>query len=294
MSQRPPPPETLPEQDDLVILPHELDELGVRVGNLPDRTPPRSSNSGCRSCLLVMSGCGVILIVVVIALVLIIPGTIVGLFNGIVSQFNASIPPPVASIISTQTIVTGIQPLGQLVSVSSQLAVADIEVNVSQGALNACAFGANHVVQGAVEAGIDLTQLSENNIRYDAERDVYVITIPPPQLTSCRVDYIRQYERSFTTCNVDWDEARLIAQYLTLIQFRDTAVEGGILRRAESETRLVLGNFIRLVTGSEVEIVFEEPSLTTAEPGALYPPSCSPDVPAGWSINPNGEWTRSN
>jgi len=293
LSQYPPPPETLPEESNLTILPHELDELGVRVGSL-NTPPPRSSNSGCRSCLLVMSGCGVILIIAAIVLVLVIPGTLVGLFNGVISQFNASVPPPVANVISTQTIVTGIQPLGQLVSVSSQLAVADIEVNVSQGALNACAFGANHVVQGAVEAGIDLTQLTEENIRYDSERDMYVITIPPPQLTSCRVDYIRQYERSFTTCNVDWDEARLIAQYLTLIQFRDTAVEGGILRRAESETRLVLGNFIRLVTGSEVEIVFTDSSLSTDEPDSLYPPSCSPDMPAEWSITPNGEWVRGN
>ena len=103
-----------------------------------------------------------------------------------------------------------------------------MRVNISQGTLNACGYGASHVVQGTIEAGIDLTKIGANDLRYDAARQTYVLTVPPPELTSCRVDYIRQYDQSFTECTVDWDEARLLANYMALTQFRDEAIEGGV------------------------------------------------------------------
>jgi hypothetical protein len=202
--------------------------------------------------------------------------SILGSIGGI---FGAG-EPPRAQVISTQTIVQGIQPLGQLVSVSAQLAKADVQVKVYQGAFNSCGFSANHVVQGAVEAGIDLTKINEGALRYDEARETYVLLVPEPQLTSCRVDYIRQYDRSFTTCSVDWDEARLLANYSALNDFRTDAVEGGIIDRAETETRLVLGNFVRLLTGHPVEIVFQAPE------AMITPPSCQPAMPEGWSYDP--------
>ncbi|MCK6577296.1 MAG: DUF4230 domain-containing protein [Anaerolineae bacterium] len=230
------------------------------------------------------------------ALVLLIPTvlTIIGvtsfstLISGIGTALGAGASAPVvAEISSSQTIVQGIQPLGQLVSVSSQLAKADVEITVGQGVLNACGFSANHVVQGTVEAGIDLTLIGETDLAYDEQNDRYVLIVPAPQLTSCRIDYIRQYDRSMTTCAVDWDEARLLANYESLVEFRDDAIEGGILIRAEQEARLVLGNFIRLLTGKPVEIVFEPSSET------VQPPSCSPDTPAGWRFNPqNRHWEK--
>jgi hypothetical protein len=146
------------------------------------------------------------------------------------------------------------------------------------------------VVQGAVEAGIDLTRINESSLVFDAVRDMYILTVPAPQLTSCRVDYIRQYERSTTVCPVDWDEARLLANYISLIDFRDTAVEGGILIRAETETRLVLGNFVRLLTGKNVEVRFEQAEATPE--AASYPQSCAPLAPQGWVLNTQGQWIK--
>lgn len=271
-----------------VISPLPPDEAGSAV-NSNDETEDRPARSGCLGFIAGAGGCAVLIVVVIAALLALgvtsvnnVIGSIGGLFG-----VGASAPPPIASVISSQTLVQGIQPLGQLVSVSSQLAKADIYVGVGQGALNTCGFSANHVAQGAVEAGIDLTQIRAENIHYDEERDRYVVNVPAPQLTSCRVDFIRQYDRSFTTCPVDWDEARLLANYEALIDFRDDAVEGGILSRAETEARLVLGNFIRLLTDKQVEIVFlQAPELT-------YPPSCTPDVPQGWRFVPeNNHWTK--
>ncbi len=61
-----------------------------------------------------------------------------------------------ANVFTSQTIVSSIQPMGQLVSISAQVAKADIFVGVQQGALNACGYSVNHVAQGTIEAGIDL------------------------------------------------------------------------------------------------------------------------------------------
>ena len=253
-----------------------------------DEAPPeRRGCSGCGLLLTGAGGCVLLILVILAASVLLGITSVNGILGGIGSIVSGAAPPPRASINSTQTLVQGIQPLGQLVSVSTQLAKADISVGVQQGVLNACGYSANHVAQGAVEAGIDLTGITEDDIRYDAARETYVVTVPAPQLTSCRVDYIRQYDRSTTACAVDWDEARLLANYTSLIDFRDDAVEGGILTRAELETRIVLGNFVEMVTGTNVEIIFEPPT----EP--VFPPSCQPDFPAGWFQDPaTGMWVR--
>lgn len=246
--------------------------------------PPESGGSGCKWLVLGAGGCGVLLLVILLAPLLLGLTSVNNMLGGIGTIFNA--PPPRASINTSQTLVQGIQPLGQLVSVSAQLAKADISVGIQQGVLNTCGFSANHVAQGAVEAGINLTGITEDDVRYDEASNTYFVTVPAPQVTSCRVDYIRQYDRSATACNVDWDEARLLASYTALIDFRDDAIEGGLLNRAETETRLVLGNFIGTVTGSNVQIIFDE----TTQP---LPPSCQPPSPTGWFIDPaTGGWTR--
>lgn len=249
-------------------------------------SPEKRGCSGCGWLLAGIGGCALLIVVVVVAAILLGLTSVNNIVGSIGSVFTGG-PPPRATINTSQTLVQGIQPLGQLVSVSTQLAKADIAVGVQQGVLNACGYAANHVAQGAVEAGVDLTRITADDIRYDAVRDTYVVTVPAPQLTSCRVDYIRQYDRSTTACTVDWDEARLLANYIALLDFRDDAIEGGILQRAESETRIVLGNFVQMVTGSEVEIVFDSTNQTA------FPPSCQPAAPGGWYQDPTtGAWTR--
>jgi hypothetical protein len=252
----------------------------VSPSAIPEAQP--SSGWGCSKLLGI--GClsvTIILVVVILAL----PAVVSQVAAGIVGILNPG--PPVASVVSTQTIVQGIQPMGQLVSISAQLAKADIFIGVQQGALNACGFGANHVAQGAIEAGINLTQVTAEDVTYNGVTDAYTLTLPPAQLTSCRVDFIRQYDRTTTTCAVDWDEARLLANYTSLIEFRDDALEGGILNRAEQEARLVLGNFVRLLTGRDVEIGFKPAD------GATMPPSCQPEVPQGWAFTQEtGAWLK--
>ncbi|MEL6270379.1 MAG: DUF4230 domain-containing protein, partial [Chloroflexota bacterium] len=127
-------------------------------------------------------------------------------------------PPPQGSTRTSQTIVTQIRPLGQLVSTEGSFAKADIAVSILQGRFSSCNHRANHVASATIAAGIDLFEVNENSVAYDPLTDTYTITVPKPVITSCSVDFIDQYERQLNipTCSVDWDDARQIAQYEAL------------------------------------------------------------------------------
>lgn len=275
------PPPSLPEQSP------EVDEQIVTVLPPQNLQPPVRAGQGCRWVVIGSLGCLALLLIMLSIPIFLGVTTANNALNAIIGIFSPGSQPQLASVSSTQTILQGIQPLGQLVSVSAQLAKADINIGIQAGALNACGFSADHVAQGAVEAGIDLTGINESSLNYDAVSDTYTLRLPSPQLTSCRIDFIRQYSRSFTTCAVDWDEARLIAQYRALLDFRDDAVEGGILTRARLEAELVIRNFVELLTQSRVNIIFDEPQTP------VVPPSCVPDVPEGWLVNEQtGQWVK--
>ncbi len=186
-----------------------------------------------------------------------------------------------ATVSSTQTVVNSIQPLGQLVSVSVQLAKADISVSVREGVLNSCSRTANHVAQGTIEAGVDLTQMRAEDVSYNALTDTYTITLPAPQITSCRLDLINQYQRSTSLCGPAWENIRLLGTYVALTDFRDDAIEGGILDRARSEAHTTLTTFLQLATGQNVIVQFQD-----VDPDSpVYPASCTPPTPGTWRYN---------
>lgn len=213
-------------------------------------------------------------------------------FGGIITDLRELfVPePPVATVDSRQTVITSLQPLGQLVSISAQVAKADIDVDIFNGGMNLCGHSAMHVAQGVVEAGIDMTQVDESSVVYDQESDTYTLTVPAPQLTSCRVEYIRQYERSAGVgCNINWDNARLLAQHIATLEFAEDAVNGGILDRAEREAQLLLENFVTAITDSEAQVVF------ASDGDIIYPPSCQPEPPGEWFYDEeHSAWVNGN
>lgn len=176
--------------------------------------------------------------------------------------------------------------MGQLVVISAELARGDIHVAVNDGA---CSHGANHVAEGVIEAGIDFTAIDEENIERQFLTGNYTIELPPPVLTSCRMEYIRQYEGSFTLCGANWDTVRMLAQYQAMSDFVNRAVETGILQRAEDHASTIVGSFVSGLTGSKALIKFEQDNGEVE-----LPLSCKPELPRGWQFNEeSGSWSRS-
>ena len=64
-----------------------------------------------------------------------------------------------------------------------------------------------------------------------------------------------------------------------MIDFRDDALDGGILDRAQLEAQLVIGNFVQALTGTQAEIIFSDP---VSDQQSALPESCEPQLPAGW------------
>lgn len=292
MSYLPPQPErpaSLPEQGLATTSdsPRRVIVRRVAVGEDEyDDTPSGGGGCGPGCKWLAIGTLGVVAIIALLIAGLVFSG--VTSLNNILGGFTGGLaaPPPQAAVVSTQTVVTSIQSMGQLVSISAQMAKADINVRITQGFMGASSFTTNHVAQGAIEAGIDLTQLTAANVSHDPLTNTYTVVLPAAQLTSCRVDYIRQYGYSGTLLPVDRDSARLLANYTALVEFRDDALEGGILNRAQEQAALVFSNLVNTLTGGQTVITFSEAS-------PPLPQSCEPDIPGSWRYDPATQaWTQ--
>ncbi len=110
----------------------------------------------------------------------------------------------------------------------------------------------------------------------------------PPIITSCRMEYIRQYDRSNTLCDVDWDIARRIAEHDSMSNFANDMVDGGILEQAQLEATVQMSAFVNALTGSQVLIKPSE-----ADKPAELPQSCTPEIPEGW-IKEDDKWKQKN
>ena len=188
---------------------------------------------------------------------------------------------------NSRTIVTGLQGLGQLVTVSVEAVKTNVQVSVNQGFLNAGHYKANHIAVGVVEAGINFDAINEDSVK--VEDDVYTITLPHPEITSCRIEHIDQNQHSFTLLSADWDLVRQLAQHEALAQFVDDLLEGGILAKAKEETAWRIGDFAARVSGMRVSVEYADESSE-----AQLPVSCQPDAPSGWARDDDGGWRRAD
>ena len=211
---------------------------------------------------------------------------------------------PTITPIPPRIILSGIQTLGQLVTVRQELAFVDIEV--SDPAPLGCRYTAQHVAKGVIEAGVDLSAIDEDSIQRNSSGNLQKVKVPSPAISSCRIEHFRQYDRrggGTASCfGNNWDAMSDIGRHLAMDQFvaealgrvaqdgENEAKEDNILEKAEKQAALVLRSFISDLTGSRVEIEFEDP---TAEP--VIPASCQVDRPANWERRDDGNgWRRSS
>ena len=100
---------------------------------------------------------------------------------------------PSAQGSTTRTIVNGIQPLGQLVTMSIEVAHGNVTV---KAATSLYGYEAQFVSQSVIEAGVDISDIDEDSIRIVDVEDVITVKAPAPAITSCRNEYFDQYAKS--------------------------------------------------------------------------------------------------
>lgn len=211
------------------------------------------------------------------------------------TPFPTYTPPPTATPTNTalppEIVYRSFRELGILVTASEE-AGQEVEVSVNAGIANLCGHGANHFSYGVIEAGIDFSAIDESDIEPPALGIFgdYTIQLPPPRITSCRIEYIKQYDGSFTLCGTNWDTVRQLAQHEAMANFIAAATkekENSILARAEVEAGYVVANFVRGLTNRPVRVEF-----TPLEGKPGLPQSCNSTIPAGWVKDENGAWKR--
>lgn len=195
-------------------------------------------------------------------------------------------PFPTPTPIPLAFIIQQLETQAQLVVVQNEVAMRDFHVGVDD---RLCSHGANFTAQGVIEAGIDFATIDEDRLSFDSDKRSYSLKLPAPEYTSCRIEYIRLRENSFSVCSPDWDRSRIFAEVQAMMEFIKESEEDGLLLTAADHSAEILGDFIHTLTGKPVSVIFDE---RNGKPKMSV--SCAPEVPAGWQHDSaRNVWKRS-
>ena len=197
---------------------------------------------------------------------------------------------PTMTPISPRTILSGIRAQAKLITFQMELAV--VEMKVINPASRACAYSAKHVAEGVIEAGINLSAIDENSIDYRLFGNSYTLRMPAPVLSSCRIEFFRQYDKrggGTAVCfHNNWSAMSDIGRHLSMDALVQEALERRILEKAQQQATYVLGDLVRELTGRSVHVKFEKmPEVP------LIPSSCQLSPPADWDKDDEGGWKHS-
>ena len=196
-------------------------------------------------------------------------------------------PFPTPTPIPLAFVIQQLETQAQLVVVQNVIAMREFHVGVEDGL---CSHGGDFTVQGVIEAGIDFAAIDEDHVSYDSDERSYLLALPAPEFTSCRIEYIRLVANSPSLCNPDWDRARIFAEVQVMAEFLKESDQDDLLQEAAERSIEVLGDFVRALTGRPVDVKIEE---RNGKP--IISTSCSPEVPSGWYFdNSKSVWKRSN
>ncbi|MFW5748185.1 MAG: DUF4230 domain-containing protein [Chloroflexota bacterium] len=233
----------------------------------------RQGCSGCGWGLAGALGCVAIPTAVLIFVVVTGVNTVGGILDGVSSIFNPG--PPVYNINSTVTVLESITELSDLTTTQynfSNIVVAGRELpQLLRGLYR---DNLTLVIVGQIEAGIDLSQLAEDDISVDGT--TLVLRLPEPQLLRCFINEEQTVvvERDTGIFAAPAPNLDSEARQFAIGEFRERALENGILEEANFQAETTLRAFILslpLAGVDSVEIVTRLPDMT--EPPVL-PASC--------------------
>ncbi|MCY4106027.1 MAG: DUF4230 domain-containing protein [Chloroflexi bacterium] len=203
-----------------------------------------------------------------------------------VTNFLDRIAPPVtAEIIPSQAIISSLRGIGRLVTITSEPHFREIHIGVRSGLWGLTSYGADHEVEGIIEAGIDFTKIRSDGLKCE---ESCILILPHPTITNCVITRLRQTEQSRQIGGRDWELLEEIGRYEAIRLFIDDVKELDVIDEAKKQSETVIGNFVRGITELPVLIQFE-----TESDQLITGPTCKPDRPLGWVRGDDGRWSRS-
>ncbi len=220
----------------------------------PAYAPPKSGN-GCAQAMLILVGGG-------LAVVLLLMLFFGQMFSGVGNLFGGaseavSAPTPDFRERSV-AVVQRIQRLQRLETTSytiQQLIEGRVEGNPLQNLLAGDTLVLN--AYGTVEAGIDLSQLSEDDVTISTDGTTLTIKLPPVQIFSVYMDnektYVLDREQGLlASANPELEsDARRYAESTIL----NAVCEDGIMQRATYDSQEVMQQFLGLLEYENIEVI---------------------------------------
>ncbi|MBD1912475.1 DUF4230 domain-containing protein [Leptolyngbya sp. FACHB-16] len=134
-----------------------------------------------------------------------------------------------------------------------------------------------YIAHGEVRAGIDLSQITRENVQL-ADNNALTIQLPPPKILDSKIDVNRSqvydYDRGFLGLGPDAaPELQQLAQQQTLQQVVSAACNEGILQEANTRAELAIRQLLTTTGYGAVTVLTQAPP-----PGSCVAPS--PTAPA--------------
>jgi hypothetical protein len=198
--------------------------------------------------------------------------TINSIFSGINSIFN---PPPPVLVFNMSSVVEKVQNLSQLTTVRYNYS-GIVDTSTDMPSLLNALYGQQLVLiaVGHITAGVDLSQLSEEDVTIND--GILTINLPAASLQDCFLNEQETYvaERSsgafaHTTgqSNIDAESRRYAVR-----QFRDTALDKGILTEAQISAQKAIQEFIVALGVPDIQQV--QVIVAPPNPESPLPASC--------------------
>ena len=156
---------------------------------------------------------------------------------------------------TSPVVVEGVRELDQLATARVTESILVTRESGSENALDRLFSGEKVllVATGEVEAGVDLSEIGEDDVRVEGE--TVTIRLPEPEVISASLDEekTRVYDRDYGPLNLRPDddlveEARAEAEE----RIEDAARENGVLKTAETNAEGSIGAFVRVLGFEEV------------------------------------------
>ena len=222
-----------------------------------DAPPERRGCLGCGWGVLGALGCLVLLLAPIVGLLLAGSLTVNGIIGGVQSMFN----PPVK--VNINLALDSIQGLSQLTTVRynySSLVTSERDMPDVLKLL----YGEKQVIVavGHINAGIDLSQIKAGDVSLNGSS--ITLRLPPPQLQDCFVSEQESYIASTETGIFSRSAPQLVveARRYAVQQFRNRALEEGILNDVQAQARDVVQHFVQTLNPSATVSVITSPPST--------------------------------
>lgn len=177
-------------------------------------------------------------------------------FSGIEAFFTAPQPQPEVQI--PTLIVQQIRGVSELTTAAFTMeAVVPTSQERKLGNLTIGETRLLYIAYGEVKAGINLSQLSENNITIN--RDKVKISLPSPQILDTKIDvkrsHVYDYDRGFLNLGPDSaPQLQTLAQQQTLDKILTTACQNGILQEANQRAEIAVTNLLSTAGYQSIEV----------------------------------------